>query len=43
MGKIRNLTKVLQRLEELFRRDRDKLVAEAIKEELVKKREKWRW
>jgi hypothetical protein len=37
MGKIRNLTKVLQRLEELFRRDRDKLVAEAIKEELVKK------
>jgi hypothetical protein len=37
MNKIRSLTKVLTRLEELFRRDREKLVAEAIKEELVKK------
>ena len=37
MNKIRSLTKVLTRLEELFRRDRDKLVSEAIKEELLKK------
>ena len=37
MGKIRSLTKVLERLENLFRKDRDELVAKAIREELDKK------